>query len=93
MFNKKKKNPVMTIRPPDAINKEYSEVAIQIGALVIEEDGIERHQEKQGRRLVDIERLKKDLLDRVADLSFEMDESQKKINETAVAKQPESSPA
>lgn len=83
MFKKKLKNPVLTVREPLKINQEYSEVVLQIGNLTIEVEGIKRAEVKQEARLAEIEKQQADLLDRVDELSQEMDASQKEMQRKA----------
>lgn len=81
MFNKKKlKSPIMIVRPPAEINKEYSEIAMKLGSFEVEKEDIRRKEEQMLDRLEKIEINRKEILDRIPELSQEMDAAQKEIS-------------
>lgn len=90
MFEKKKlKNPILVVRTPEEINKEYSEIIAKLGTLDVELFNIATAEERQAERKETIDALKSKHMDRVVELSQEMDEAQKEIQKKSALKKSE----
>ncbi len=81
--NKKLKNPILIVRPVDAINKEYTDIIMKLGSFEVELANILNAEEKQNNRKEEINSLKTEIMDRVSELSVEMDEAQKELRKKA----------
>lgn len=79
MNQKKLKYKSLVIRDPVEINKEYSEKVIMMGRLELELADITKSEERMISRREEIRKSKEDILERITELSTEMDESQKEI--------------
>lgn len=71
-MKKKLKNPIMIIRKPEEINKEYTDLVLKLGAQVLELKAI-------AKRELMIDEQQDQICDQVRELSLEMDEAQKEI--------------
>lgn len=83
-MKKKLKNPITTIRKPEEINKEYSEVIIKLGQFEIEFEALDRAEVRQNERRNELREQKSSLLERVQELSEEMTSAQKRLQEQQV---------
>jgi len=71
MFTKKKraKNPILIVRKPEEINKEYSDKIIKIGLLEQELKNIAKAEELQQERKAAIKDEKYEIFERIDELS------------------------
>lgn len=71
----------MVVRKPEAINEEYSSVVVKLGTISLNLSAIERAREAQDKREQELINEKHQLIEKVRELSDEMDEAQKKKKE------------
>jgi outer membrane murein-binding lipoprotein Lpp len=85
MFTKKKtlKNPISVVRNPDTINKEYSDIVLKLGADQLELAAIYKAEINQENKKNEIAARREELLEKVEELSLEMNEAQKEIQRKA----------
>lgn len=87
MFKKKLKNPITVIRKPEDINQEYSQKVVDIGRLELELADIRKTETKFENRKNEIAVLKEDILDRIMELSDEMNEAQAELKKNKKPKE------
>ena len=85
MFTKKKthNNPISVDRNPDTINKEYSDIVLKLGADQLELAAIYKAEINQENKKNEIAARREELLEKVEELSLEMNEAQKEIQRKA----------
>lgn len=76
---KELKNQISIIRKPEEINKEYSDLVIQLGQWELELAAMQKTEEKHSTRIDEITNLKEKNIQRIIVISDEMNEAQKEI--------------